>query len=105
VSGLAELKRATDWIVATWGGDQSAVAAGAVHFLKLTGTVCGGWMLARSALVAASQLGDGGDADFLNAKLVTARFYADHILPQAGGFADAVCNGAQSVLAMQEAYF
>jgi alkylation response protein AidB-like acyl-CoA dehydrogenase len=104
-TGLTELKRATEWIVTMWGGNQAAVGAGAVHFLKLTGTVCGGWMMARAALVAAAQLNDGGDTHFLNAKLITARFYADHILPQAGGLADAVCRGAESVLAMEEAYF
>jgi hypothetical protein len=68
--------------------------------------VCGGWIMARSAIAAADQLSKGeGDTDFLKAKVLTARFFADHILPFADGYREAVVNGASSVLAMEEAYF
>ena len=81
--------------------------AGAVHYLKLAGTVCGGWMMGRAALVASSQLAAGGnvDADFMKAKIFTTRFYGDHIITLATGFADAIITGAESVLQMEEAYF
>ncbi|MBL8521029.1 MAG: acyl-CoA dehydrogenase [Betaproteobacteria bacterium] len=105
-SGLKELKRATEWIVTMWSSTPGAVMAGAVPYLKLAGTVCGAWMMARSAEVAARQLAaGGGDADFLRAKLITARFYATHILPLATSLADTVTGGAEAVLAMEEAYF
>ena len=85
-----------------------AVNAGAVHYLKLAGTVCGGWMMGRAALVASQHLaaGEGGvDGDFLKAKIITTRFYGDHIITLASGFADAIITGADSVLQMEEAYF
>ncbi len=105
-AGIGELKRATEWIVTMWGSNQGAVAAGAVHYLKLAGTVCGGWMMGRSALVAAAQLKESGaDTAFLNAKIITTRFYGDHIITLATGFADAIITGADSVLQMEEAYF
>jgi hypothetical protein len=105
-NGLKELKRATDWIVTMWGDNPGSVMAGAVPYLKLAGTVCGAWMMARSAAVAAKQLAAGGaDVEFLKAKLVTARFYATHILPLALSYADTVTGGAEAVLAMEEAYF
>ncbi len=105
-AGISELKRATEWIVTMWGSNQGAVAAGAVHYLKLAGTVCGGWMMGRSALIAAQQLKQAGaDKDFLTAKIITARFYGDHIITLATGFADAITSGADSVLQMEEAYF
>jgi len=105
-AGISELKRATEWIVTMWGADQGAVGAGAVHYLKLAGTVCGGWMMGRSALVAAKQLADGSsDLAFLKAKILTTRFYGDHIITLATGFADAITTGADSVLQMEEAYF
>ena len=44
-----------------------------------------------------------GEADFLNAKIATARFYADHILAQAPGLAASVTGGAESVLSVEEA--
>jgi alkylation response protein AidB-like acyl-CoA dehydrogenase len=105
-TSIKELKRATEWIVTMWGNSQGAVMAGAVPYLKLAGTVTGGWMMARSAAVAAKQLAaGGGDAEFLKAKLITARFYSTHILPLALSYADTVTGGAEAVLAMEEAYF
>jgi 3-(methylthio)propanoyl-CoA dehydrogenase len=103
---VADFKRATEWVALTFNGNQGAVNAGAVQYLMLAGTVCGGWLMAQSAMVAAKQLAaDEGDTDFLKAKLITARFFADHILPFADGYTEAVVNGSSSVLAMEEAYF
>ena len=63
-------------------------------------------MMARAAQVA-TQLLAAGDADtvFLNAKLVTARYYADHVLPEAALYAAGVTQGAGSVLALDEEGF
>jgi len=103
---IGDLQRATDWIVATYPGDPGAVAAGAVYYLKLTGLTVGGWMMARSAAAAGRQLAAGqGDAAFLEGKRATARFYADHLLPQADGFAEAIVHGGASVVAVSDAVF
>jgi 3-(methylthio)propanoyl-CoA dehydrogenase len=103
-SATARLKEATQWIAATYGANPAAVAAGSVYYLKLMGIVCGGWMMARSALLAAQDLEAGiGDPAFLRAKLLTARFYADHILPQSLSLATIAMRGADSVLAVEEA--
>jgi 3-(methylthio)propanoyl-CoA dehydrogenase len=105
-AGIKEFKRATEWIVEVFPANPGAVNAGAVHYLKLAGTVCGGWMMGRAALIASQQLARGeGDADFLKAKIITTRFYGDHIITLATGFADAITTGADSVLMMEEAYF
>jgi hypothetical protein len=61
--------------------------------------------MARAALIADARLGAGQDADFYRAKIATARFYAEHILPQAGALASEVVHGAGSVLALAEAHF
>jgi hypothetical protein len=104
--GLEDFKRATEWIAITFKENQGAVNAGAVHYLMLAGTVCGGWIMALSAIAAADQLAKGeGDTDFLKAKMLTSRFFADHIQPFADGYCEAVVNGASSVLAMEETYF
>ena len=102
VDGLAA---ATQWIVDTFPKDPNAVAAVSVPFLKLWGTVAGGWLMARAALIADAKLAGGGDADFCRAKIATARFYAEHILPQAAGLSSAVTTGSASVLALTEAQF
>jgi hypothetical protein len=68
----------------------------AVPFLKLCGFVLGGWLMAKSACIAASKL-SGADRDFYAAKLQTARFYAEQVLPVALGLARVVKSGAASV--------
>ena len=104
--GIGALSEAGDWLLAHYDSQPAAAAAGAVPFLKLTGVVAGGWMMARAAQVA-TQLLAAGDADtvFLNAKLVTARYYADHVLPEAALYAAGVTQGAGSVLALDEEGF
>ncbi|HEV3008415.1 MAG TPA: acyl-CoA dehydrogenase [Burkholderiales bacterium] len=84
--------------------DPRAQFAGAVPFLKLMGIVAGGWQMARAALIAEKQL-KTGDKDFLEAKIATARFYADHVLVQAPGLRNTVVNGAAGVLALSEDQF
>ena len=103
-SAVARLKEATQWIVEIYPTNPAAVAAGSVYYLKLMGITCGGWMMARSALIAAQQLeAHEGDQAYLRGKLLTARFYGDHILPQAISLATAAMRGADSVLAVEEA--
>ena len=80
--------------------------AGAVPYLMLCGTVLGGWLLARGAEAAVTQLASGsGDADFLAAKRSTAWHYAMNVLPEAAGLGEIVCHGAASVLALDDAQF
>jgi 3-(methylthio)propanoyl-CoA dehydrogenase len=105
-AGVAEARRATEWIVAVFPDNAAAVNAGCVHYLMLMGTVLGGWMMARAAQIAAQQLKAGeGDSEYSRTKLLTARFYADHILTKSGGYAEAMVSGADSVLAMQDSAF
>ena len=102
-SAIATFRDATQWIVDTYPTNPAAVAAGSVYYLKLAGITFGGWMMLRSAQVATRQLAAGeGDASYLRGKLDTARFYGDHILPQATSLAAAM-RGADSVLAAEEA--
>ncbi|HET7547209.1 MAG TPA: acyl-CoA dehydrogenase [Usitatibacter sp.] len=103
-AAVARLRESTQWIVATYGTNPAAVASGSVYYLKLMGIVCGGWMMARAARIACEDLEQGrGDAAYLRGKLLTARFYADHILPQSLSLATVAMRGADSVLAVEEA--
>ncbi len=103
-AAIAPLKEATQWIAQAYPTNPAAVAAGSVYYLELMGITCGGWMMARAAQAAARQLDAGeGDRDFLRGKVLTARFYADHILPQAMGLSAITMRGGDSVLAVEEA--
>jgi 3-(methylthio)propanoyl-CoA dehydrogenase len=105
-AGVDAFSESVDWIIKTYPPDIKAALAGAVPFLKLAGIVCGGWQMARAALVAQEKLKAGeGDKGFYEAKIATARFYADHILTQAPGLRDTTMNGAPGVLALSEEQF
>jgi len=65
-----------------------------------------GWLMARAAEIAAAKLAAGaGDAAFCTTKIATARFYVEHILPQAPALAEEITGGAASVLAFDSAAF
>ncbi len=63
----------------------------------------GGWQMARAALVSQQRLTEGvGDAAFHRTKVATARFYAHHVLAQAGGLANTVGHGGDAALAVED---
>ncbi|MCB1823272.1 MAG: acyl-CoA dehydrogenase C-terminal domain-containing protein [Candidatus Competibacteraceae bacterium] len=78
--------------------DPNAAAVASKNYLMLTGFVCGGWQMARAARVARAKLDAGEDPGFHGAKLATARFYAEQILPQADALLKIVRSGGSSVL-------
>jgi len=78
----------------------NAVFAGSVPYLMLAGNVVAGWQMARSLLVAEEHLARGEDTAFMQAKVTTAVFYADHLLSKAPGMRDSIVEGADSVTAL-----
>ncbi len=108
--GLAQavdaLNGATQWMLSSMAAQEaSSVMAVSVNYLMLTGFVCGGWQMARAALAAQKKLAAGDDPDFHEAKLITARFYAEQVLPRAVALAQSVKAGGKSMLALAEAQF
>jgi len=104
VPGVQALADGVEFIVASSAKDPRLAFAGAVPFLKLMGIVAGGWQMGRAALAAERKL-QSGDRNFLEAKIATARFYADHVLVQAPGLCNTVVNGASGVMALSEEQF
>ncbi|MCX9156721.1 acyl-CoA dehydrogenase [Niveibacterium sp. 24ML] len=100
--GMA-VERAVSYVLANFATDIKAVHVGAVPMLNLMGIVCGGWQMARASLAAQRKLAEGsGDADFYRSKILTSRFYADHVLSQAAGLSHTVCAGAVGAMAIDE---
>ncbi len=85
---------ATEWLAANARTGLSGVLTAAVPYLHLAVTVTGGWFMGKAALAAAGYLDKGeGDQPFYRAKVATARFYADQMLPQAISYAETVMAG------------
>jgi len=93
-----------DFVAGNTKASPNAVFAGSVPYLMLAGNVVAGWQMARALLVAEQALASGevGDfgAEFMRAKITTARFYADHLLTKAPGIRDSIVEGADSVTAL-----
>jgi 3-(methylthio)propanoyl-CoA dehydrogenase len=89
-----------DFIAANTRSNPNAAFAGSVPYLMLAGNLMAGWQLARALLVAEELSTKGQDVPFMQAKITTARFYADHILSRAPGLRDAIVDGAEAVTAL-----
>jgi alkylation response protein AidB-like acyl-CoA dehydrogenase len=94
-AGLAAVQSATGWMLERRGHAQPDALAGATPYLRLLGDVVGGWMLAKGALAASQRLAQGeGPADYYRTRIGLARVYAEQVLSQAPGIAQAVSQGA-----------
>jgi 3-(methylthio)propanoyl-CoA dehydrogenase len=89
-----------DFVAGNTKASPNAVFAGSVPYLMLAGNVMAGWQLARALLVAEELAAKGEDPAFMQAKIATARFYADHILSKVPAIRDAIVEGAESVTAL-----
>jgi acyl-CoA dehydrogenase len=90
IQGLAD--------TSSWLGERLAAGevddalAGATPYLTQFGTVLGGWLMAVSA-VEAKKAPAELPHEFLDQKVVTARFYGEHLLPRAHGLVEAIKAG------------
>ncbi|MBV8404906.1 MAG: acyl-CoA dehydrogenase [Gammaproteobacteria bacterium] len=91
------LARATRSLLESLASEPQRALAVSVPYLKLCGYVAGGWLLARSAAIAAGRL-DGNEREFYAAKVRTAAFYAAQVLPTAAALARVVESGGASVI-------
>ncbi len=89
---------AVDFIAAQGKGNPNAAYAGSVPYLMLAGNLVAGWQLARALMAAEDALAT--DKAFMEAKITTSRFYAEHILPRTASLRAAIVDGADSVTAL-----
>ena len=105
-SALKAWIAATEWLAANAKTGLSGVLTAAVPYMHLAVTVCGGWFMGKAALAAAGYLEKGeGDQPFYRAKIATARFYADQLLPQAAAYAETVMAGDTALAGVGDEVF
>ena len=101
--GLTALESATQWLLAQHKADIRDAAAGAMPYVRLWGVVASGWLMARAALAAKADMEAGdGDKAFLLAKIATAKFYGERILPRALSYEAEATAGAASLMAIAD---
>ena len=97
LEAVSLLGRATRALLTALATQPEYALAVSVPYLKLCGYVIGGWLLARSASIAAARA-SGAERDFYTAKVHTAAFYAAQVLPTAAALARVVESGGASVI-------
>ena len=96
----------SQWIGMNAMGDLHKAFACSVPYLRLWGTVAGGWQMARAAQIAAAKIAAGdADAEFYRAKLATAAFYATHVLTQCAWYQRQIMDGSGDVMTLNETQF
>ena len=95
---LATVRATTQQLITA---EQADRLAGATPYLRMLATLVGGWLMAKSALVAAQQLlSDPADASFYEAKIATATFFVTQTLPGVLGLAAAATGTHADLMAV-----
>ncbi|WP_062212353.1 acyl-CoA dehydrogenase C-terminal domain-containing protein [Aureimonas sp. AU12] len=105
--GLNDLQQATMWLMQNAMAEPDNAGAASTDYMHLFGLVALGYMSARSANVAQEKLASGkaGDAGFLEAKLVTARFFMDRLMPETAAHLARIASGSDSMMTLNEEAF
>ena len=100
-AAMADLQAATLWFMANAMRDPDNAGAGAVPYMHLTGLVAVGYMWLLMADAAAGL----PDDSFAQAKLVTARFYGERLLPRTASLRREIEGGAEALMALPPELF
>ena len=101
-----ELKAATMWFMQNGMQNPNNVGAGAHSYMHLMGIVALGLMWLRMAKASAAALNAGSDnASFYETKLITARYFAERVMPDAGALRRKIEGGAEAVMALEPELF
>jgi alkylation response protein AidB-like acyl-CoA dehydrogenase len=105
-TGRQRLEEATSWLLGKAEDEPAVVYLAAFDYLMLAGTVIGAWQMGRAAEIAHRKLkGNEDNADFYEAKIITARFYAEEILPRSAGYLEAATSDSGSAMDLPEEQF
>ena len=105
-AALGDLQSSTMWFMQNGLTNPNNAGAGATSYMHLMGIVALGLMWLRMGATASAQLAAGeGDKAFLEAKLTTARFFAERIMPDAGALRRKIEGGAESIMALTPEMF
>ena len=101
-----QLGAATMWLMQNAMKNPEHAGAGAHHYMHILGIVATGLMWLRMAKAATALIAAGeGDTKYLEAKLVTARFFAERVMPDAGSLRRKIEGGADALMALDPDMF
>ena len=103
---VGEQKAATMWFMQNAMQNPNHLGAGAHHYMHIMGIACLMLMWVKMARVAKAKLAEGSDDKaFYEAKIATARYFADRFVPDAGALRRKIESGSESMMALGEEAF
>ena len=96
LAAASAVARRTSMWLATNAKDPVAMLSGATPYLRLLSMTVGGYVLAKSALIAKSAA--GLDPTFVAAKVASTRFFCEQLLPQVAGLEASVTAGGDVLM-------
>ena len=103
----SDMRSISRWLLEKGAATTDDGIAGAAPYLRLVATTVGAWLLAKGALAAHRLLAEGDTtypAEYLEAKIVTARFFATQLLPSVHGFLPTIQAGAADLFAIEPGF-
>ena len=101
---FGRLQKATGAIAQRGLGNPDELGAAAVEYLRLFGLVAMAYMWVRMVQIAQTKL-DTPEARFYQAKIDTARFFMEHLLPQTSALFSSIMAGSGSIMKFDDAAF
>ncbi len=101
--GISDLQKLGSWILENYRSDAALPGAVSFNLLMAAGTTTGGWLMAKAAQVSEQKM--SADEQFYSAKLTTAKFFAEHIMPRSQAYIDAAMAGTESIMGLASDQF
>ncbi len=95
---VAATRRATEWLLTRGASSPADALAGSAPYLRMLGTVVCGGLMAKAALAAAEQTDD--PEGFYRAKVISAKFFGEQLLPGAAALEGPATAGADDLFAL-----
>ncbi|MDE2362442.1 MAG: acyl-CoA dehydrogenase C-terminal domain-containing protein [Hyphomicrobiales bacterium] len=103
---LADLQKATMWLMANGMKNPDNAGAASTDYMHLFGLVCFGFMWAQIAEGAlARKAREPSQAVLMDAKLTTGKFFAERMLPETGLRLDRIVTGADTMMSLPAEMF
>jgi butyryl-CoA dehydrogenase len=98
---FAKLQKASAWVAANGLRDPNEAGAAASDYLRLFALVAIAYMWARAAEIAVARISDD-ESNFYRAKLNTARFFMQRVLPQTNALFACIVAGGKSIMEFED---
>ena len=97
INSLNILDETASELLKMWKNNKRHAASGATPFIDMCGSIFGGWMMSKSALIASNLLLKDSNNKFLSAKIDTASFYTNTVLESSLSLKNVVINAHKDV--------